>query len=136
MTDQMEMSTSPLCQAGKRYPPQAFEFIRQGLSHAVSQVHGQIDPASELDESAHITGPQLCMGLRDYAIQRYGSLARMVLTTWGVQSTDDFGCLVFAMIDAGLLRKSDQDQIEHFHSVFDFAEAFPGVDEIGSSTHQ
>ena len=51
-------------------------------------------------------------------------LARAVLATWGIRSTDDFGRIVFAMIDAGLLQKQPDDTIADFADVFDFRTAF------------
>ncbi len=115
------------------YAPEAFEFIRQGLGHTVRMVHGEgalSDPAP--DESRHVSGQQLCLGLRDFAICQYGMLARTVLNRWGVRRTDDFGRIVFAMIDLQLMRKTDQDSMEDFRAVYDFGEAFGSV-EAGAS---
>ncbi len=106
--------------AGK-FPPAAFLFVREGLAHTVKLVHG--DEAAE-DESRHVTGQQLCMGLRDFAIRQYGLLARTVLRRWSVQTTEDFGRIVYAMVEAGIMRKNDDDSLEHFRGVFDFDEAF------------
>jgi uncharacterized repeat protein (TIGR04138 family) len=47
-----------------------------------------------------------------------------VLERWGIHKTDDFGRIVFAMIDANLMRKSDEDAFEDFQRVFEFDEAF------------
>jgi uncharacterized repeat protein (TIGR04138 family) len=47
-----------------------------------------------------------------------------VLAGWNVRRTDDFGRIVFAMIDAGLFSKSSRDSIDDFRGVFDFQEAF------------
>ena len=110
------------------YPPEAFEFVREGLAHTVKLVHG--DAAAHAgegqfdDASRHVSGQQLCLGLRDYALRKYGMMALTVLHRWGVRRTDDFGRIVFAMIDAGLMRKTDQDSLEDFQGVFDFEEAF------------
>jgi uncharacterized repeat protein (TIGR04138 family) len=115
------------------YAPEAFEFIRQGLGHTVRMVHGEgaiRDPAP--DENRHVSGQQLCLGLRDFAICQYGMLARTVLNRWGVRRTDDFGRIVFAMIDLQLMRKTDQDSMEDFRAVYDFGEAFDSV-EAGAS---
>jgi len=109
------------------YSPKAYEFLRDGLSHAVRYVHGDeaADRApSDEDESRHVTGQQLCLALRDYAIDRYGLLARPVLARWNVHRTEDFGRIVFAMVDAGLMRKTDEDTLEDFQGVFDFDEEF------------
>src|SRR6185295_3143484 len=79
------------------------------------------------EECRHITGPQLCLGLRDFAIRRYGPLAQIVLSRWGVRRTDDFGLLVYALIDRKELRASERDSLEDFKGVFDFTEAFAQV---------
>lgn len=115
------------------YPPEAFHFVSEGLSHTVQSIHGQKDHSRDLtptDESRHISGRQLCMGLRNFALQRYGLLARTVLHRWNIKGTEDFGKIVFAMVDANLMRKTDEDTPEDFQQVFDFHEAFPAVAEV------
>jgi uncharacterized repeat protein (TIGR04138 family) len=114
------------------FSPEAIEFIREGLGHTVKMVHGDeiastipTTPAEE--ESRHITGQQLCMGLRDFAIKRYGLLARTVLARWNINRTEDFGRLVFAMIDGELMRKNEGDTAADFENVFDFDEAFSNL---------
>ena len=106
----------------------------EGLSFTSQQVHLDPDLYGELDR--HVTGQELCMGLREYAIQRYGLLARTVLECWRVQRTEDFGRMVFAMIEAGLLKQQADDSLEDFTSVYDFREAFDPRDieqAIGAS---
>jgi uncharacterized repeat protein (TIGR04138 family) len=107
---------------------EAFQFVREGLAHTVKTVHG--DGTAPGGSDRHVTGPQLCMGLRDYAVSTYGMLARTVLSRWGIRSTGDFGRIVFAMIDAGLMRKSDEDSLEDFQNVFDFEEAFSAAELV------
>ncbi len=72
----------------------------------------------------HVTGQQLCVTLRDIAIERWGLLARSVLEHWGVYSTLDFGRIVFALVDNQILSKQPTDSLRDFDRVFDFAEAF------------
>lgn len=103
------------------FPLAAFVFVRDGLAHTVKSVHG--DHSME-EESRHVTGQQLCLGLRDYALQQYGLLARTVLRRWGIERTYDFGRIVFAMVEAGVMRKNDHDSLEDFRGVFEFDEAF------------
>lgn len=110
---------------GQPYPPEAFQFVRDGLAHTVQMVHGQ--GAGVEDESRHVSGQQLCLGLRDYAQRRYGLLARTVLARWSIHATEDFGRIVFAMIDANLMRKRDEDTLDDFLDVYDFEEAFEGL---------
>ena len=41
-----------------------------------------------------------------------------------MRRTCDFGRIVFAMIDAGVMSKTSSDTIEDFQAVYDFDEAF------------
>lgn len=108
------------------YSPECYAFIRDGLAHTVGMIHGE-DAASPVlaeDESKHVSGHQLCLGLRDFGVQQYGLLARDVLNRWGIHETLDFGKIIFAMVDAGLMRKTDDDTLDDFRSVYEFDEAF------------
>lgn len=120
----------------KAYSPAAFDFVRDGLAHAVeklSEAHGEVAiPESESliarapkgAVGRHITGQQLCAGLRDLARDRYGMLALTVLHRWGIRSTEDFGVMVYALIDRGEMRSSHDDRFEDFVGCYEFAEAF------------
>ncbi len=105
------------------YPVEAYLFVQHGLGQTVGAVHGDRadDPDRDPDdESFHISGRQLCEGLRAYAQERWGLMARTVLARWGVTSTLDLGRIVFAMIEHDLLKKTDRDSLEDFRGVFDF----------------
>ncbi|MFO0856989.1 MAG: Minf_1886 family protein [Phycisphaerales bacterium] len=99
------------------YPVAAYEFVKHGLDHTCKTVAGE-------SERRHISGEELCLGLRDFALRQYGRLARTVLAKWHIHSTDDFGKIVFAMIEAKILAKTEEDSAEDFRAVFDFEEAF------------
>src|SRR5262245_9944837 len=45
------------------YPIEAFEFVREGLGYTANHIHPDRESLSEADR--HISGQQLCMGLRD-----------------------------------------------------------------------
>ncbi|MEZ6319346.1 MAG: hypothetical protein R3B49_11450 [Phycisphaerales bacterium] len=109
------------------YSPECYAFIRDGLAHTVGMVHGEDAvslPIAVEDESRHVSGHQLCLGLRDFGVQQYGLLARDVLNRWGIHETLDFGKIVFAMVEAGLMRKTDDDTLDDFRNVYQFDEAF------------
>lgn len=115
----------------RSFPSEAFQFIREGLAHTVQMSHGDGPGApgntsqmNSSDETRHVTGQQLCLGLRDLAIERYGLLAYTVLSRWGIARTDDFGAIVFAMIERGELRVGSNDRAEDFAGVYDFQETF------------
>jgi len=108
------------------YPVDAFVFVQRGLDFTVRRIHGEIDEEQEADEAPnrHVSGQDLCKGLRDFAIDQYGLMARSVLRHWGILESEDFGKIVFAMVDAGLMHKTDDDTVEDFRDVFAFSEAF------------
>ncbi len=112
-----------------RFSEEAFEFVRDGLKHSVNTLRGPAKAGDASVENArrHVTGQELCIGLRDLAIQRWGLLAGTVLKKWGIRRTEDFGTIVYAMIDRRELRSSENDRIEDFSGVFDFDEAFGGL---------
>ncbi len=129
---EQEINLQQIFQAAGGYSPASFTFIRDGLAHTSQLVHGQSgDPSAQsamdlglAEDSRHVDGTQLCLGLRDHAIARYGLLAKSVLNNWGIYETRDFGNIIFALVDANLMRTTDEDSIEDFADVFDFDEDF------------
>lgn len=111
---------APLAQL--RFHPRAYRFLfdalrRTQLSLGRSQAHGPDD------ERAHISGHELLEGVRELALEQFGLMARTVFHCWGIHTTDDFGRMVFELIERGEMRKTDGDQIADFCDVYDFAEA-------------
>jgi len=98
----------------QRYKPDAYEFVMQALWFT----------RKKLNRENHVTGRELAEGVRDFALDQYGPLAKTVLEHWGIGSTADFGEIVFSMIDAGLMSKTDEDSRDDFKDVYDFSGAF------------
>ncbi len=98
----------------------------QGLPETVAEAIEQIGGPETLRQKVnrHVGGQELCWGLRDYALDKWGVMAPAVLGSWGIRRTKDFGRLVFALVDNGLLQKQPEDRIEDFDNVFDFDKAF------------
>lgn len=96
------------------YPLDAYRFVMDALHATVSK----------LDKHRHITGKELLQGIRDFALEQFGPLTRSVLSHWGVRKTQDFGQIVFDLVDAGVLRKQPEDSLEDFENIYDFKEAF------------
>lgn len=113
------------------YPVDAFVFVQRGLDHTVKRIHGElaegesawIDPETG-QSSRHVSGRDLCYGLRDYAIEQYGLLARPLLRRWRITRCEDFGRIVFAMVESGIMQKTDEDELDDFENVFEFSQAF------------
>ncbi len=115
-------------EADGRYPMEAYRFLQEGLEHTVRRVHGDdvrvrqartaAETGTSMDEHPnHVTGRDLCEGLADLALTRYGVLADAVLHAWNVHSTDDFGEMVFLMVEHDFLQKTSRDNREDFHQV-------------------
>ena len=118
---QQEVDWSKILGTGP-YPIEAYAFVQEGLRHTVQAFHEDVDAMSEDDR--HISGQELCIGLRDVAIEKWGLLAPVVLDHWHIKRTNDFGRIVYAMIDAGLMTRTPNDSIDDFCGVYDFDEAF------------
>ena len=68
----------------------------------------------------HVTGRDLCLALKQLAHEQYGRLAKLVLASWGLRSTSDFGEIVYNLIRIGEMSKSDSDRRADFDDVYDF----------------
>jgi uncharacterized repeat protein (TIGR04138 family) len=53
------------------------------------------------------------------AILRYGLMARTVFRRWGIEKTDDFGEIVFNLVEATLMSKTNEDSRRDFQGVYD-----------------
>jgi uncharacterized repeat protein (TIGR04138 family) len=103
-----------------RYAYEAYEFVYEALSHT-QKLLGRLPPQGTAGEAAahHVTGRQLLEGIRDLALRQFGLMARIVFRCWGIERTDDFGEIVFNLVEAGLMSKTEEDSRADFHNVFD-----------------
>jgi uncharacterized repeat protein (TIGR04138 family) len=105
------------------YPMEAYDFLQRALTYTVHRVHGSNpDPKA----SRHVSGKELCQGLRELALLQWGYMARTVLRHWNINGTIDFGRMVFALVENGLMQKTEQDTLDDFQNVFDFKSALEG----------
>ncbi|MFH0963032.1 MAG: Minf_1886 family protein [Planctomycetota bacterium] len=106
--------------AAGRYRPEAYMFVSRGLEHTMKMV----------GERRHVTGAELCEGLRRYALAQYGMLARLVLARWGITATGDFGNIVYELIARKQMSKTESDLIEDFQDLYDFREVFDEAEDL------
>jgi uncharacterized repeat protein (TIGR04138 family) len=97
-----------------RYHERAYLFVLAALEYA----------QTKLPARRHLSGAELAWACRDFALEQFGLLAPSVLHYWGVRTTEDFGRIVFMLIDVGLLASQESDKIEDFNQVYLFTEAF------------
>ncbi|HPD17601.1 MAG TPA: hypothetical protein PLE19_21900 [Planctomycetota bacterium] len=96
-----------------RYKADAYAFVCEGVEYT----------CSKLGERRDISGRELVEGLCDLAVERFGFLAPRVLRHWGVRATEDFGEIVFTLVEYGLLGKSARDSKADFAGVLDLQKA-------------
>jgi len=98
----------------KRYDPESYSFVMSALTYT----------SKKLKRRGHVSGQELLGGIKDYAIEQFGPMARIVFEHWGIKTTDDFGEIVFNMINSGILGKTDQDSKLDFNNRYDFKDVF------------
>jgi uncharacterized repeat protein (TIGR04138 family) len=102
-----------------RYRRDAYLFLREALEFTQKAIS-----KANKNQVRHITGAELLNGIREYALVLYGPMTITVLEDWGITSTEDFGHMVFLMVENNLLRKTETDSLEDFRKGYSFDEAF------------
>jgi uncharacterized repeat protein (TIGR04138 family) len=111
-------------QRDPRYAYEAYEFLFAALSHT-QQLLGRA-PADENavpEPQYHVSGRELLHGIRDLALREFGFMARVVFRLWGINRTDDFGEIVFNLVQENLMSKTEQDSRADFQNVYDLDQA-------------
>lgn len=96
---------------------EAYEFVCEAVGFTQDRL-GRTDIEAGEDEN-HVSGEELLRGACAMAVRDFGLMAPVVFRRWGILKTDDFGALVFKLIEAGRLYRSDDDDPNDFHAVFD-----------------
>ena len=111
----MKKTPEEIAREESRYSPLAIRFVYEGLDNTAKEVKSK---------PAHVNGQTLCEGLRKLAIDKWGRLAMLVLNTWGIKTTRDFGEIVYLMIKHEWMSAQPTDSINDFNNVYDFKTAF------------
>ena len=132
-TANFDEALDQIVQKDPRYHREAYLFVREALDH--TQKIASKGNKTETRQAAatadivegkvrHVSGQELLAGIRDYALNEYGPMTLTVLNEWGVQRCEDFGELVFNMVENNLLAKTKKDSRDDFKGGYDFVEAF------------
>ena len=103
-----------------RYNREAYFFLREALDHT-QKMTGKLPKKNEV---RHVSGQELLGGIREYALHQFGPMTSTVLEEWGIKCCEDFGEIVFNMVENKLLAKTEQDSREDFRNGYDFHDAF------------
>lgn len=108
---------SLICSKDPRYKPDSYEFVMQALSFT----------QKKMKREGHLNGKELLEGIREFTLEQFGPMAKIVLAHWGIKKTEDFGHIVFNMVENQLIAKTETDSLEDFKDVFDFETAFKHI---------
>lgn len=103
-----------ICEHDKRYKADAYEFVMEALTFTQKKYKCV----------THVSGEDLLKGMKDLLMEKFGPMTITVLEYWGIQSTEDFGNVVFKLVERKVLSKTEDDHIEHFRNAYDFQEVF------------
>ena len=84
-----------VCRDG-RYHVNAYRFVYEAHDYTVKQ----------FEKKRHISGRELLDGIKNLALEQFGALAIMVFDVWGIRKTNDFGNIVFNLVEAELMSRS------------------------------
>ena len=102
-----------------RYAADAYAFVGEALEFTTKKLN---KPAAGAGH--HVTGGELLEGIRFFALQEYGPMAKTILNAWGIRECRDFGHIVFNMVNRKILGKTEEDSLNDFNAGFDFDTAF------------
>jgi len=102
-----------------RFSRDAYLFVRDALDFTQKLIGKE-----SRGTIRHVSGQELLDGLRQFALQQFGPMAVTVFEEWGVRNSRDFGEIVFNMVEASLLAKTEKDSRDDFQNGYDFTDAF------------
>lgn len=114
----LDEALTKLLERDPRFHRAAYIFLRDALDYTLK-------PRKKSGNStSHVTGQELLEGLRQHALKTFGPMVPTVFEYWGVRDTADFGAIVFNLVEAGILGKTERDSVEDFRNVYTFHDAF------------
>lgn len=103
-----------ICEQDERFHGDAYEFVLEALSFTQKR----------FKRVRHVTGQELLEGIKILLMEKFGPMTLTVLRHWGINSTEDFGYIVFNLVNKKVLAKTEEDNIESFRNGYDFNKVF------------
>ncbi len=114
MKPEIDNIINQICREDTRYPEDAYIFLLEALSFSQKKFR----------RTKHVNGKELLEGIKILLMDKFGPMTIPVLRHWGIDKTDDFGNIVFNLVNKKLLSKTEEDDISHFRDVYDFDTVF------------
>lgn len=125
-----------LIQDDPRYMYEAYEFVCETVTYTQEKLgRAPAERQREQSDTNHVCGEELLRGACELAVQQFGMMAPVVFKQWGVNTTDDFGEMVFNLIKIEQLSKSDRDDPNDFRNVFDLHAALANGFELTTAAY-
>lgn len=118
--DVLEDRIAAVRRRDRRFARQAYYFVLDALDYTMARLGRDVMTGEE----RHVDGRELLHHIQDFAAEQFGPMAPLVFERWGIRASDDFGEVVFNLIDAELLSRRPTDSRLDFADAFDFAETF------------
>lgn len=114
MKESFDSIISSILEKDPRYKEEAYEFVMEALSYTQKRFKA----------ARHVTSQELLLGIREFLLRQFGPMTMTVLSHWGIRSSEDFGNIVFNLVENEVLSKTRDDDIAHFRDAFDFEKVF------------
>ncbi|HOW36608.1 MAG TPA: hypothetical protein PL155_09395 [Candidatus Omnitrophota bacterium] len=114
MNRQFDVIIDGIIEKDSRYKADAYELVMEALSFTQKKFR----------RVKHVTGEELLAGIRELLMEKFGPMTLSVLKHWGIKSTEDFGNIVFNLVENKVLSKTEEDTIESFRNGFDLHDTF------------
>lgn len=114
MNQEFHDTLDTICEQDTRYRRDAYEFVMEALTFTQKKFR----------RPKHVTGEELLEGIKELLMNKFGPLTLTVLNHWGIKDTEDFGNIVFNLVNNKVLSKTEEDTIESFKGGYDFKETF------------
>ena len=114
MNKKFETIIEDICETDCRYREDAYVFVMEALAYT----------QKKFKRLKHVKGEEMLQGMREFLLNKYGPMTMAVLEHWGIKNTEDFGNIIFNLVENQVLSKTEDDNIEEFRNGYNFEEVF------------
>jgi len=114
MNEEFETIVDEIYEKDPRYREGAYVFVMEALAYT----------QKKFKRSKHVKGEEMLQGMRDLLLKKFGPMTMTVLEHWGIKDTEDFGNIIFNLVENRVLSKTEDDNIEEFQNGYNFEEVF------------
>jgi len=114
MSEKFDTIIEDIYEQDIRYKEGAYVFVMEALAYTQKKYKC----------TKHVKGEEMLQGMKELLLKKFGPMTLTVLKHWGINNTEDFGNIVFNLVENRVLSKTEDDNIEEFRDGYDFGEVF------------